>query len=162
MDIQLVRIDDRLIHGQVVVGWVKALDIQCLVVVNDAIAANPTRRSLMELAVPQGLQVRFETLQGAAGIPPATADAPRALLLFEGPQDVLECLRRGAKFPSVNVGGLHYCEGKRQVDRSLCVNDGDVEAFRELKRLGVDLEVRAVPGDPREPLEKCLPELKNG
>lgn len=53
MDLQLIRIDDRLIHGQVVVGWVRALNIERLVVANDSIAANAMQRTLMEMAVPR-------------------------------------------------------------------------------------------------------------
>jgi len=160
MDIQLVRIDDRLIHGQVVVGWVKALDIQLLVVINDAIAANPMQRTLMEMAVPSGLKVRFATLQEGAGLLKEEGDPLRSLVLFSSPSDVLKCLRQGAKFSSVNVGGMHFGEGKRQVGKTVCVDPEDVAAFRELKNLGIVLEIRAVPGEMKEPLEKLLPELK--
>ena len=66
MSIALARIDDRLIHGQVVVGWVKALDIQALVVINDAIAANAMQKTLMEMAVPSGLKVHFATVEEGA------------------------------------------------------------------------------------------------
>ena len=81
-------------------------------------------------------------------------------MLFSNPADVLRFVRGGGSVPSVNVGGMHFSEGKRQVGKTVCVNGEDVEAFQALKGLGTTLEVRAVPGDMKEPLEKLLPELK--
>ena len=159
MDIQLIRIDDRLIHGQVVVGWVKALTIQRLVVVNDAIAKNTMQKTLMEMAVPAGLKVNFYTVGEAVQACQANMKE-RTLLLFSNPVDVLEFAQQGGPLSSVNVGGMHFCEGKQQVSKTVCVNGQDVEAFKELKKRGVELEARAVPGDVRESLEKFIPELK--
>jgi mannose/fructose/sorbose-specific phosphotransferase system IIB component len=161
MDIQLIRIDDRLIHGQVVVGWVKALGIERLVVVNDAIAKNAMQKTLMEMAVPTGLKVSFYTVEEAAAAFANTHDKTRSLLLFSNPVDVLAFMEKGAPLSSVNVGGMHFCEGKRQVCKTICVNEEEVAAFKELKARGVEMEIRAVPGDMKESLEKFLPELKS-
>jgi mannose/fructose/sorbose-specific phosphotransferase system IIB component len=160
MDIQLVRIDDRLIHGQVVVGWVKALGIERLVVVNDGIAANAMQKTLMEMAVPAGLKVAFYTVPEAVEAVAHSQDKVKSLLLFSNPEDVLAFQEKNGHLSSINVGGMHFCEGKRQVCRTICVNDGEINAFKTLRDMGVELEVRAVPGDLKESLEKYLPELK--
>lgn len=160
MDIQLIRIDDRLIHGQVVVGWVKALNIERLVVVNDAIAKNGMQKTLMEMAVPTGLRVSFFAVAEGAEAFLRGEPKERSLFLFSNPADVVEFADRGATFVSVNVGGMHFCEGKNQVSRTVCVNEQDIKAFGELRKRGVELEVRAVPGDLRESLEKYIPQLK--
>ena len=161
MEIQLIRIDDRLIHGQVVVGWVKALDIQRLAVVNDAIAKNTMQRTLMEMAVPAGLKVSFYTVEEAVQACKGEGEKSRGLLLFSNPVDVMAYQDKGGVLSTVNVGGLHFGEGKKQVCKTLCVTSEDIEAFKALKKRGVELEIRAVPGDLREQLEKYLPELKN-
>jgi PTS system N-acetylgalactosamine-specific IIB component len=161
MNIQLIRIDDRLIHGQVVVGWVKALSIDRLVVVNNAIAGNSMQKTLMEMAVPSGLKVSFYTVEEAAQACRPSEGRDKSLLIFSNPQDVLEFAKKGGPLSSINVGGMHFCEGKHQVSKTVCINEGDVTAFRELKKLGIELEVRAVPGDLRESLEKFIPQLKD-
>lgn len=161
MDIQLIRIDDRLIHGQVVVGWVKALTIQRLVVVNDAIAKNAMQKTLMEMAVPTGLKISFFTLEEAAAACKGQTERVRTLLLFSSPTDVLAYQDKGGFLSSINVGGMHFGDGKRQVCKTVCVNEEDLAAFKALKARGIELEVRAVPGDLREPLEKFIPELKS-
>ncbi len=158
MDIQLLRIDDRLIHGQVVVGWAPVLGIQRLVVVNDEVAANPMRRTLMEIAVPGHLKVSFHKVMEAAqacGKP----GGEKALLLFSRPADVWAFREAGGPVERVNIGGLHFSEGRRQVGPIVCVPEEDVAVFRRMKSAGIELEVRAVPGDPGLPLEQQLPEI---
>lgn len=160
MDVVLARIDDRLIHGQVVVGWVRALDARRLVVVNDTVARNAMQRALMEMCVPSGLAVEFHgVVEGARAVRESHGKGA-TILLFSNPADVVAFAEAGFPLETVNVGGMHFAEGKRQLSRSLCVDDADLEAFRKLRRLGVEVEVRAVPGDPKVPLEKMLPEIE--
>jgi PTS system mannose-specific IIB component len=160
MEIQLLRIDDRLIHGQVVVGWVKALNIQRLAVVNDAIANNNMQKTLMEMAVPSGLKVSFFSVAEAALKCKADGGQERTLLLFASPKDVLAFLDQGVPVTTINIGGMHFCEGKNQVSKTVCVSPEDIEALIALRKKGLELEVRAVPGDSKEMLEKFIPELK--
>jgi len=160
MNIQLIRIDDRLIHGQVVVGWSKALDIQRLVVVNDEITKNNMRRTLMEMAVPAELKVDFFEIQEAA-LASKDDSKERSLLLFASPMDVLSYVKAGGTAQSINVGGMHFCDGKTQMSKTICVDSADMAAFKELKKMGIELETRAIPGDLREILEKVIPEIKN-
>lgn len=160
MELQLIRIDDRLIHGQVVVGWARALKIERLVVANDTIAGNAMQRTLMEMAVPSGLKVSLLTIAQTVEFSRTAGPPERVLLLFGNPQDALLYVRSGGTLGSLNVGGMHFCAGKRQVCPTVCVDERDIQAFRDLKALGLELEVRAVPSDNREPLEKYLPELK--
>src|SRR6185369_6625153 len=126
MDIQLVRIDDRLIHGQVVVGWVKALNIQRLVVVNDAIAKNAMQKTLMEMAVPSGLKVSFFTVEESVEACRQDSGKDKALLLFSNPSDVLSYIQKGGVLKVINIGGMHFCEGKRQVAKTVCVSADDI------------------------------------
>jgi mannose/fructose/sorbose-specific phosphotransferase system IIB component len=158
MDIQLIRIDDRLIHGQVVVGWVSALNIKRIVVVNDSVAANTMQRTLMEIAVPSNLKVSFFTVQEAA-LECRKTGGERALLLFTRPIDVCDFLEDGGPVTSVNMGGMHHSIGRRQAGPVLFVNDEDVKAFRDLKGKGIPVEIRAVPGDAGIPVEQQLPEI---
>jgi PTS system mannose-specific IIB component len=158
MDIQLIRIDDRLVHGQVIVGWVPALGIKQLVVVNDLVAANAMQRTLMGIAVPSNLKACFYTIREAAKAC-RVPGGERAMLLFTRPLDVWAFLEEGGPVTSVNMGGMHHSEGRRQAGPSLYVTDEDVAAFRDLKRRGIPTEVRAVPGDPKIPIEQILPEI---
>jgi mannose/fructose/N-acetylgalactosamine-specific phosphotransferase system component IIB len=151
------RIDDRLIHGQVVEGWVNYLKATCIVVADDKVAANPVQRSIMEIAVPQGLRVVIGTVAeiGSRLRSPDLA-GERAILLFSNPMDVLRILDAGIVCNAVNLGGMHYMPGKRKVLDVLALDEVDLAALREILHRGVRVEIQTVPTDRPQPLEKVF------
>jgi len=133
----LVRIDDRLIHGQVVEGWVNFLKVTCILVADDKVAANPVQRSIMEISVPEGLKVIIGGVEDVCGrLRSPSLDRERAILLFSNPADVLRSLDRGLQCSAVNLGGMHYVPGKRKFLDVLAVDDADLSALREIMRRG--------------------------
>jgi mannose/fructose/sorbose-specific phosphotransferase system IIB component len=152
MGVVLVRIDDRLVHGQVVEGWLKAIRATSIVVANDHVAADETQKALYLLAVPQGIKLRCLSLEEAAAAWTSAAwKNEQVLVLTSSPQDVLTLVEKGAQIGSVNVGGLHYKEGRVQILKAVSVNDKDVAALRGLAKRNVLLEARPLPLD--EPIE---------
>jgi mannose/fructose/sorbose-specific phosphotransferase system IIB component len=152
MPVVLVRIDDRLVHGQVVEGWLKAIRATHIVVVSDQVAADETQKALYLLAVPQGIKLSCLSLQQAAEAWTGPAwKKERVLVLMSSPQDVLALVEKGATMESVNVGGLHYREGRIQILKAVSVDERDVAALKALSRRGVFLEARPLPLD--EPIE---------
>ncbi|MGQ9629803.1 MAG: PTS system mannose/fructose/N-acetylgalactosamine-transporter subunit IIB [bacterium] len=146
MGLLLVRIDDRLIHGQVTVGWAKFLSANHIVVVNDDVANDPMRKTLLQMAVPPEMKVDILTVKDAiAAIDGGDFDNDGTILLAPTPGDVLGLLKGGVKITSVNVGNMHYTVGKKQITKSVCVDEGDVAAFREILGFNVELEYRDVP-----------------
>lgn len=148
MPLSLVRIDDRLVHGQVVQAWIPFLRAEAVVVVSEAVAADETQKALMLLALPEG--VGFEALGVEEAVRHralSVAYPKRVLLLAPGPQEVLALLERGARFESVNVGGLHYSAGKVQLGKAIFLGEDDRRALAEIHRRGVRLEGRALPGE---------------
>jgi mannose/fructose/N-acetylgalactosamine-specific phosphotransferase system component IIB len=113
MPVTLVRIDDRLVHGQVVEGWLKVIRATHIVVASDLVAADETQKALYLLAVPQGIKLSCLSLKDAAaawGSPAWKKD--RVLVLVSSPQDVLVLVENEADIPTLNVGGMHYKEGR--------------------------------------------------
>ncbi|HTG00400.1 MAG TPA: PTS sugar transporter subunit IIB [Nitrospirota bacterium] len=155
--IVLTRIDDRLIHGQVVEGWVNFLKATCLLVADDAVAANPLQRSIMEMTVPQGLDVQIGTVAEICERVRSTALAgERAILLFSNPGDVLRAVSAGMECATLNIGGMHYVAGKRKLIDILAVNQADLEALKEIAEAGIKIDVQAVPTQRPVALKKIL------
>ncbi len=153
----LTRIDDRLIHGQVVEGWVNFLKATCIVVADDRVASNPLQRSIMEISVPRGLRVSIGGVDEMCElILSGSFDAERVILLFSRPADVAHALKAGFRSKAVNIGGMHYVAGKRKLMDVLAVDDADVRAFREISSLGVSIDVQTVPTRKPQPLEKVF------
>ncbi len=155
--IVFIRIDDRLIHGQVVEGWVNYLKASCLLVADDAVASNTLQRSIMELAVPQGLKVMIVPVEEICGrLRTPALDTERVILLFSNPVDVLRAIKGGMECPSLNVGGMHFTPGKRKLMEVLAVNEGDLEALREISGKGIKIDIQTVPTQRPIPLGKIL------
>ena len=153
----LARIDDRLIHGQVVEGWVNFLKATCILVADDRVAANPLQRTIMEISVPEGLKVIIGRVEDiCARIRSSSLDAERAILLFSNPTDVLRSLKAGLSCPSINLGGLHFVPGKRKIMDVLAVDDADLESLQAILKQGVRIDIQTVPTEKPHSLERVL------
>ena len=151
MGVTLLRIDDRLIHGQVVEGWVPYLKADLVVVVSDSAAADEVQSALMKMALPPAvglLIVRVDDAPAALSSPQMAAR--RALVLVPGPAEALALLEKGVNVDRINVGGLHYTVGKVQLGRALFLDEKDKGALRALAARGVRLEGRSLPTDPED------------
>ncbi len=154
--IVFTRIDDRLIHGQVVEGWVNFLKATAIMVADDRVASNALQRSIMEISVPQGLAVFIGTVEEICGRLRASNAGERAILLFSTPGDVERALQLGMQCSTLNIGGMHFMPGKRKLIDVLAVDDADMEALRSITARGIKVEVQAVPTAKPMPLEKLF------
>jgi len=126
MPLVLVRIDDRLIHGQVVEGWVPFLKVDIVIVVSDAAAADEIQTALMKMALPPSVGLLVLPVGEAAASLKSPHLAQRsALVLVPGPAEALALVEKGLKVDLVNVGGLHYTVGKVQLRRALFLDEKD-------------------------------------
>jgi mannose/fructose/N-acetylgalactosamine-specific phosphotransferase system component IIB len=144
MNIALLRIDDRLIHGQVVIGWIPHLKVQAVVV---AASVDETQIALMSMAMPEGVELLARDVDEAAALLRREDDPRRVLVLTPGPGEALRLLQNGVSVTAINVGGLHYTAGRVQLGKAIFLSAEDMAALRELSRRGVSLEGRALPED---------------
>ena len=155
MSVELLRIDDRLVHGQVVEGWVKALRINHIVVASDSVEADETQKALYLLAVPHGVQLTCARVTDAAQAWKAHRwKNDHVLMLVSTPEDALHLYDAGAPVSSVNLGGLHYRTGRVQVLKGISLDEQDVLALKRLASKKVLLEARPLPLD--EPVDMVL------
>lgn len=155
-NIVLTRIDNRLVHGQVATQWCGAIGANLILVANDEVAGNKLRQGLMDMAAPSYASMRYWTLEKTISTIHKASDKQMIFIVCETPEDVLKLVEGGVPIKKVNIGNMHMAEGKRQVVGSVAVNDEDVEAFRKMRDLGVELEIRRVPSEPAENIEKLF------
>jgi mannose/fructose/N-acetylgalactosamine-specific phosphotransferase system component IIB len=141
----LVRVDDRLIHGQVVIAWGARLSPRRIWVVDDASAANAWERDLLASGAP-GVDVRVATVaEAAAAWAEETRAAGGAFLIVRDLRTAWALRSAGAAFPVLNLGGLHYAPGKTKVNEYVYLDDDERAIARRLIADGVRLEVQDVP-----------------
>lgn len=148
MPLCLVRIDDRLIHGQVVLGWARALKPDRILVSNDRIAKNSWERKFYTSSVPSHIKVSFLELEETARqLLNNLFKNESVLILLESVKDVHTIVEMGVSFKEINVGGLHYRQGAHEVLPYVFLTDEDKSYLRELVKRGVTLLAQDVPGN---------------
>ena len=146
MTVELFRIDDRLIHGQVVVGWGQPLDIGFIVLVDDTVAASEWEQELYRMGVPPEMDVYFHSTGDAiAAMPKYLADSRRGILLT-GDIATMQRLVDGGVVNAVNVGGIHSKPGRVQRLRYVFLSPDEESQLRTLASNGVKVSAQDVPG----------------
>ncbi|MGM0219000.1 mannose/fructose/sorbose PTS transporter subunit IIB [Enterococcus sp. AZ126] len=157
MDIRLVRIDDRLIHGQVATVWTKSTNVNRILVISDAVAHDTLRKALLVQAAPPGVKVNVITVEKMIEIfSDERFDRLKVMLLFTNPKDVKRVIEGNVVFSSVNIGGMSFTSGKRMITNAVAVNEEDIMAFKYLHDQGITLEIRKVVADNQVDLMELL------
>jgi PTS system mannose-specific IIB component len=148
MGIVLVRVDNRLIHGQILEAWVPAVRADCIVVANNQLAEIAFQKLLMASAVPRGIKVAIGTIEEMVQVLQSEEFADRrVLLLFANPQDALQAHRFGVPFAELNLGNLHGGKNKKRLSCTVALNDDDIEQLQALEDDGVKVVLQCVPSD---------------
>lgn len=157
MNIVLARIDDRLIHGQVATIWSKNTKCQRIIVCNDNVAKDLIRKTLLEQVAPPGIKASVLEIDKAIRVynNPKYQD-DRVLFLFTNPTDVVRMVEGGVAINSVNIGGMSFKQGKKQITSAVSVDDTDIKAFKKLNKKGIELEIRKVSSDSKVDLMSKL------
>lgn len=160
MPILLFRVDERLIHGQVVIGWGSQLHPERYLVVDDEIARSEWEQELYRLAVADGAQVTFMTVAEArARLPEWSGSGERAILLTRNLDAMLRLARgRALEGKSVNLGGIHHAHGRTPVRSYLYLDDEDRARVRALDEEGTQVSGRDLPGSLKVGLADLLAE----
>ncbi|MBN2184313.1 MAG: PTS sugar transporter subunit IIB [Candidatus Krumholzibacteriota bacterium] len=148
--LKLFRIDDRLVHAQVVLGWGREIRPDRILVADDFVAADEWERNIYTSAVPSEMKISILSLREAVDqLKTGIFDSERVILLVKGPKDALRLLELGLRIEEINVGGMHFSEGKEKILDNVYIDEDDRKALREMVKLGVTLEARALPGHER-------------
>ncbi len=157
MTLALVRLDDRLIHGQVVIGWVNALGATRIVVVDDRVAANTWEQDIYRLGVPAGLTVEFHAVAAAAkGIDDWAARSERFIVLVADVGSAARLCELTDTVSVLNLGGIHDGSGRVQRLPYIYLSEDEASRLKSVAEAGVRVEAQAVPTERPIPLDEVL------
>lgn len=143
------RIDNRLVHGQIIEAWLPYTRATRLLVANDALADDELQQQIVSLAIPGRVEVMFARLDALArhctGLPAGGHDT---LVLFATCADARRAFDAGVGMHVLNVGNLHYTPGKKQICAHVSISDDDEACLRFFSRHSVALDFRCVPSEP--------------
>lgn len=152
----LHRIDDRLIHGQVVVGWGRPLRVGFIALVDDTVAASDWEQELYRMGVPPEMTLYFADVAGAAREHAGWAGDPRPGIVLTADIDTMSRLAERVPVTEVNLGGIHHKPGRTQRLRYVFLSPEEERALRELADRDVKISAQDVPGGKPVALEELL------
>lgn len=153
-NILLTRIDNRLVHGQVGVTWTKTIGANLLVVADDETAQDELTQRLMTVtAKSSGVGIRFFSIEKTAAIIDKAAPSQKIFIICKTPKDVRRLVDAGVEIKEVNVGNMHYADGKHQLTAKVYVDDQDMKDLKYLASKGIHVYAQDVPGDTKTTIE---------
>lgn len=158
MKLVLTRIDNRLIHGQVLEAWVPFVKANCIVVANDDIAGNHLKKMMMQVSVPSQMRVEIGTVaESVALLKSSELDHCRVLLLFGTTSDAVSAYHQGLDYARLNLGNLQADKGKARLSCTLFLNSTDLDDLELLDQAGIKITSRCVPADSERSWRKLIP-----
>lgn len=156
-----VRIDDRLIHGQVAAFWCNILKAQRIMVANDLVANDELQKSVLRMVSPPGVATSIITKDKAAeNIKAGKYDTERVMLILKNPKDAIDLINLGVEIKTINVGNMGHNDSTVQIKRSINVTQEDIANFKKLNSKGVILTSIMVPDEPTTNLMDYIEKLE--
>lgn len=154
MPILLSRVDDRLVHGQVVIGWGRPLAIELIVLVDDTVAASPWEQDLYRMAVSTEIELLFAGVAAAAPRLAEWEGGTRRVLLLTGDIPTMAALHAAAPTAvhHINLGGVHHRPGRRERLPYLYLTDEELRGLQALEASGADVRAQDLPTSAAVPL----------
>ena len=160
MNIVATRVDERLIHGQVLASWSKRLQLARIVVVDNQIAKDDFMKTVLSMSAPAGMQIDILSVKGAANTVKSDADSANTMLLFKRISAALELARElqgsSSKMAELNLGNLGSVPGRVQVTKNIFLSEEERTQIRELQDLGVNVFLQMLYTDPKVPVDDVL------
>ena len=155
-NIELVRIDDRMLHGQVVSTWLKDYGIEQVLIINDKAANDPIQKSVAGLAAPKEVRVHLFGVDQFIDILKKTPIKRKTMLIFTTSTDVLKLVENGLDIKEINVGGMRYNENRTRLSKAVSVTPEEEEAFRKLIDKEIKVFIQMIPKSDESLMKNLL------
>ncbi|WDV25789.1 PTS sugar transporter subunit IIB [Pediococcus acidilactici] len=158
--IKLVRVDHRLLHGQVAFAWIKYLKVNCVLIANDEVTNDNLRMAALRMARPDNVKLVIKDLkESIKALNSGITDKYYLLILLENVEDACELAEKVASIKVVNLGGAKDDEGKRQVAKAFFINDQEINMMKQAtEKVDTKFEVQMVPNDKVQDVFKLIGE----
>lgn len=161
MIISTIRIDDRLIHGQIVTKWIKHADASSILVIDDNSAANPMMKTILSLAVPSGITLHVLSKEDAISFIKNDTSRTKTLIIMKNPKEMLSFIELGMDLSNYEVilGNMSYDDKKKDPRRVLdyiFVSEEDIEDLKKLDNKVKCITVKAVPEEKGKTIKELF------
>ena len=154
MSIKMVRIDDRLIHGQIVAAWVKSLALERVWIIDDGTANDTFLKNVMKMVAPANTELVISPMSEIEQLAPKyDSDEINTLILMKYPYVAEKLFASNITFKKLNVGGIGANSERKKVYKNISMTDEEIETCRNMIKNGVDVYIQVTPDDKQIPFE---------
>ena len=149
-DIKLFRVDERLIHGQIIASWLNKINIDTIIVANNKAVNNELQKSLFKLAVPSYVNLKILSIDQVDQYLKSTNE--KIMLITGDLESTYELIKNGLMVTEINIGNISQKKNKKQVCKSVWIDDNDFNYIKKLNNNGIKLNVQSIPTDKKRNL----------
>jgi len=155
--ITLVRVDHRLLHGQVAFSWTQYVGADCILIANDSVPNDELRKTTIKLAKPPSVKLVIKNIADSIeAIKSGVTDKYTLFIVVESVEDAWRLAREIPEIKSINLGGIKAKEGSRNISKAVNLLPDEITRLNELVGQGVEIEIRQVPNDRKQLITECF------
>ena len=155
-DVVLVRIDERLIHGQIMTSWIQLCNADTILIIDDESATNAFLKRILVAAAPKSLDLLIHTTKDAIEYLLDENDGKKVLVLAKTPEPLLEAIESGVKFKEINIGNMGGSAGRHRFLKNINASDSEIETIKAIINSGTEVYAQMVPSDSRVDVKSLL------
>ncbi|MDO1604676.1 PTS sugar transporter subunit IIB [Lactobacillus sp. YT155] len=149
--IKFLRVDHRLLHGQVAVSWFNGLDVNTILVANDSVATDEFRKSAIRMAKPDNAKLVMKSVaESVEAINSGVTDKYNMLVVVESVEDAAKLINETKAIDSLNLGGTKQREGTSSYSKAVNLTEAEVSQLHQLQESGIDVFIQQVPNEKKE------------
>lgn len=156
VNVALARVDDRLIHGQVMTAWVQYTGAKHIIIVDDATAKDEFTRMVISMAVPKTIKLDIFTVEEAAEYRSTCVDSHDVILLAKVPDVFYQLIERGWNIDSVIIGGMGTNKDRSKLYKNVAASDSERDILRKMIDKGIDVKIQIIPDQKSVDVKECL------
>lgn len=155
--IKLVRVDHRLIHGQVAFTWTKFLSTDCILIASDGLLKDDLRMAGLRMAKPSNVKLVMKSIEDSAkALNSGVTDKYNLLILCESVEDVYRLAKKVPTITAINLGGTKSADDRKNISKAVNVSQDDIKMIKELSEEGRSVFVQLVPDDDSTDVMKLI------
>ena len=155
--ITLLRVDHRLLHGQVAFSWTQYVGADCILIANDNVPEDELRKTTIKLAKPPSVKLVIKNINDAIeSIKSGVTDKYHLFIVVESVNDAWRIASAVAEIRSINLGGIKAKEGSKNISKAINLLPTEIEQLQQLVGKGVEVEIRQVPNDRKQLFAECV------
>lgn len=148
--ILLLRVDHRLLHGQVAFSWIQNLGADCILIANDSVVNDELRKTTMKLAKPQEVKLVIKNIEDSIqALKSGVTDKYKLFIVVESVEDAYKIAREVDDIKQINLGGVKARENSRNISKAVNLLEEEENLLKELQSLGIEIEIRQVANDTK-------------